>query len=142
MIFDLKALNVGRDLPEKLVKLLIISNLVFFYVINLTSCLPPNDDKQANAEKLLGTWYLNEQDLYNKIYFQDSMHLALDTHLDTMFFFTYQLKNDTLLLFDKKGKLHNYNIIQKLTADSLIFKNLLDKEDIQRYSRQETPLPK
>jgi hypothetical protein len=137
MIFDLKEWCIWVYGIKTTVKLLIINSLTVFCLINLMSCLPPTDYTQTRTEKLLGTWYLNEQDLYNKIYVQDSMHIAFDTHLDTMFFYTYQLKNDTLLLFDKKGKLHNYNIIQKLTPDSLIFKNLLDKDGVQRYSRKE-----
>ncbi|MCU0445961.1 MAG: hypothetical protein MUE85_13710 [Microscillaceae bacterium] len=116
---------------------MIINTIAIIYLFFTQACLPPTDHQTPQAQKLLGTWYLNENDLYNKIYFQDSSHVAFDTHLDTMFFYTYRLQNDTLLLFDKKGQLHNYNIIQKLSVDSLIFNNLLDKEGIQRYSRQE-----
>ena len=84
---------------------------------------------------LEGTWYLNKEELYRRILFQDSTHLALDTHIDTMFFYTYSLEGDTLCLYDDYGELINHNIILKLDKDSLIFANLLDKVGIQRYSR-------
>jgi hypothetical protein len=53
-----------------------------------------------------------------------------------MFFYQYELKNDTLFLFGKKGERITFNLIRKLSPDSLIFESLLDKADIQRYSRE------
>lgn len=107
-------------------------------IINLLpACTASPEDRLSKKEQILGTWYLSEWDnLYHKLYFQDSTHLAIDTRLDTMFFYQYELKNDTLFLFGKKGERITFNLIRKLSPDSLIFESLLDKADIQRYSRE------
>ncbi|NJO03116.1 MAG: hypothetical protein HC880_16835 [Bacteroidia bacterium] len=83
-----------------------------------------------------GTWFANEWGLYHTIFVQDSTHLALDTHIDTMFFFSYTLEGDTLSLYRAYGQFVNQNVILKLTQDSLVFANLLDKIGVQRYSRK------
>ncbi len=110
---------------------------ISLFLLGLQGCyFPQETEKQIAYSQLEGAWYLNQPGLYHTIYFQDSTHLALDTHIDTIFFFSYQIHSDTLFLYGEYETFINYNIIQKLTRDSLIFENLLDKEGIQRYARE------
>lgn len=114
----------------------------FFAILSVCfiACSAPQTQYQKTEtakSKLIGTWYLNEWDLYNKIYFQDSIHVVFDNHIDTLYAYTYQLKDDTLFLFKKYQEQVNYNVILKLTDDSLIFANLLDKQGVQKYTRNE-----
>lgn len=118
-----------------------LSCLFVFLSICLFACRhTPSEHQQGKVpfskSQLIGTWYLNEWDLYRIIYIQDSMHLVIDNHIDTLFFYDYALKNDTLVLMGKYGTIVNYNKILKLTSDSLIFENFLDKAGVQRYSRK------
>ena len=116
--------------------------IIFHFLLLFFSCTLPKENKNNAVDlknKIIGTWYLNEWDLYNKIYVQDSTHIIFDNHIDTLYVFTYQIKGDTLFLYKRHGELVNYNIIQKLTNDSLVFENLLDKQGIQKYSRVEKP---
>ncbi len=87
------------------------------------------------SDELIGTWYSNEWDLYHTIYVQDSTHLVIENHIDTLFFYDYALRRDTLFIYKKYGQLVSYHPILRLTKDSLIFDGFLDKPAIQRYSR-------
>lgn len=109
--------------------------MILFLIVIACSPITKQKDKQVEQIFLEGTWYLNAEELYHKIYFQDSIHIGLDTHIDTIFFYTYKLQGDTLSLYDDYGDLVNHNIILKLSRDSLIFENLLDKVGVQRYVR-------
>jgi hypothetical protein len=106
-------------------------------LLSLYACLPADSQQQKDFKpaQLEGTWYLNRADLYHTLHFQDSANVALDSHIDTMFFYQYRLHKDTMFLYEKDGKPINYNIILKLTTDSLVFENLLDNAGIQRYSK-------
>jgi hypothetical protein len=89
----------------------------------------------VNTE-LIGTWYLNKWDLYHTLYIQDTTHIVIDNHIDTLFYYTYDIKGDTLNLYQKYEELVNHNRILKLTKDSLVFENFLDKADVQRYGKK------
>jgi len=83
-----------------------------------------------------GTWFAKKHDLYHTIYIQDSTHIGLDTHIDTVFFYEYKLIGDSLALYKPHGELVNYNRILQLTPDTLVFETLLDKAEIIGYSRK------
>ncbi len=115
--------------------------LLAFLSIGLNACKRPSPDRQQvkitfPKSQLIGTWHLNEWDLYRILYIQDSTHIVIDNHIDTLFYYEYDLRHDTLVLMEKHEKIVNYNKILKLTSDSLVFGNFLDKEGIQRYSRK------
>lgn len=85
---------------------------------------------------LLGTWYAREKGLYHTLYVQDSTHIGLDTHIDTTFFYKYELIGDSVAFYKANGELINYNRILHMTADTLIFESILDRAEILRYSRK------
>lgn len=85
---------------------------------------------------LLGTWYAKDYNLYHTLYVQDSAHIGLDTHIDTLFFYEYRLLGDCLALYKPHGELVNYNRILQLTPDTLVFDALLDRGEIIGYSRK------
>lgn len=88
---------------------------------------------------LKGTWTQGRPGLYHTLYVQDSIHIVLDTHIDTMFSYTYRLEADTLFLYNEFGNQVNYDLIHKLTEDSLVFESLLDRAGEQKYARKKTP---
>ncbi len=115
--------------------------ILLFIIVGFVACQRTSQERQQakitfSKSQLIGTWYLNQWDLYKTLYIQDSMHMVIDNHIDTLFFYEYDLKNDTLVLMEKYGKVVNYNKILQLNSDSLIFENFLDKAGIQRYSRK------
>lgn len=111
-----------------------------FYVGLMTgllfSCSPPQNQRTNRLEMLAGTWYAKDYNLYHTIYVQDSTHIALDTHIDTTFFYEYKLLGDTLALYKPHGELVNHNRILLLTADTLVLEALLDRDEILAYSRR------
>lgn len=102
----------------------------------LSGCTHAEKTEEIEADKIQGTWYPNQWDLYNKLYFVNDSTAVFDNHIDTLYRFTYEVKSNALVLRDINGNTF-HNTIMKLTRDTLIFKNLLSKKDIQRYSRIE-----
>jgi hypothetical protein len=102
----------------------------------LSGCTHAKKTEKIQADKIQGTWYLNQWDLYNKLYFDDDSTAVFDNHIDTLYRFTYKVKSNELVLRDANGNI-SHNTILELQNDTLIFKNLLVKKDIQRYSRIE-----
>lgn len=97
---------------------------------------PPLNKQQARLGMFGGTWYSREKGLYHTLYVQDSSHIGLDTHMDTVLFFAYKIVGDSLALYHKHGKLINYNRILKLTDDTLVFESLLDRGEPLGYSKK------
>jgi hypothetical protein len=117
-------------LPKSFLKVVCLS--LFLSCYSATS-----SNRYTDLQLLQGTWYGEEKDLYHTIYFQDSTHIVLDSHIDTLFNYEYKLVGSSLYLYKAHGELLNSNRILKLTSDSLIFENLIDKEGIQRYARRQ-----
>jgi len=102
----------------------------------LISCTHAEKTEKIQADKIAGSWYLNQWDLYNKLYFDKDSIAVFDSHIDTLYRFIYEVKLNDLILRDANGNI-SHNTILELKSDTLIFKNLLDKKNIQRYSRVE-----
>lgn len=116
----------------------LIPLLLFLWLILFggQGCKLPDPQELNRKPKLLGTWKANHDGLYHTLYVQDSIHIALDTHLDTVFFFEYQKHGDSLLLKRSHGRPLAGHRILKLDWDSLILDGLLDRAGIQRYRRK------
>ena len=108
---------------------------LFFYLFFVfVACTPSKKD--TNHGKIVGTWYANEANLYHTLYFQDSLHLALDTHIDTTFFYEYHFIGDSALAICKKyAQVISRHKILKLDQDSLVLQGLLDRGDTLRYGK-------
>lgn len=102
----------------------------------LSSCSRAEKTEKIQVDKIHGTWYLNQWDLYNKLYFDKDSTVVFDNHIDTLYRFIYEVKTNDLVLRDINGSI-SHNTILELKNDTLIFKNLLVKKDMQRYSRIE-----
>ncbi|TAE19088.1 MAG: hypothetical protein EAZ95_02625 [Bacteroidetes bacterium] len=100
------------------------------------ACSPPQRSSDRRLDMIHGTWYASHKGLYHTLYFQDSTHIGLDTHIDTTFFYDYKIIGDSLALYKPHGELLNYNPILKLTPDTLVFEYLLDRGKIACYSRR------
>ncbi|GAB4395798.1 MAG: hypothetical protein OHK0053_06590 [Microscillaceae bacterium] len=117
-----------------------LSIAVWLAVMALEGCHPRETSylqHPAAAQLLIGTWQSGESDLYHTLYFQDSLHLVLDSHLDTLFYYTYRLRGDSLWLYREYGRPLTYCLILKLSPDSLVFAQLLDRAGPIRYGRKQ-----
>ena len=92
------------------------------------------DELNQNSVKyewpdLKGQWYLRKWDLFHTLHFIDEQNLVMDNHIDTILRFRYVLKNDTLLIWNEEmGFVENK--INRLTKDTIVFEELLDKKDL------------
>ena len=90
--------------------------------------------KQSND--ILGIWYLNEWDLYHTIRFIDKQKVEFHTHIDTILTYDYEMRPDSLLIFNEQGHRFFINLFNDLSRDTLIFENLMEKAGNQHYSRK------
>lgn len=102
----------------------------------LEGCKLPSPEELNRKPELRGTWEAPHHGLYHTLYVQDSIHIAVDTHLDTVFFYEYLHTGDTLQLLRSHGRHLATHRILKLDWDSLILDGLLDRPGIQRYRRK------
>lgn len=109
---------------------------LFIGLILIQVCSLPDPKELNRKPDLLGTWQAEHQGLYHTLYVQDSIHIALDTHLDTVFFLEYQKMGDSLILKRSHGRILAHHRILKLDWDSLILDGLLDRPGLQRYRRK------
>ncbi|MCS6822052.1 MAG: hypothetical protein NZ551_09290 [Microscillaceae bacterium] len=101
----------------------------------LTANMSKKREKIINTPQILGTWKLPTHELYHTLHFANYTDLIIDNHIDTVFRFTYKLRNDTLFLYqlDNQAVLLYTNIIRHLNHDTLIFKNFMEKAEPQVY---------
>ncbi|OJJ22587.1 hypothetical protein BKI52_07870 [marine bacterium AO1-C] len=92
---------------------------------------------RLQSESILGVWYLNEWDLYHTIRFIDKQKVEFYTHIDTILTYDYELRPDSLLIFNEQGQRLYINLINDLTRDTLVFENLMEKVGVQHYSRKQ-----
>lgn len=93
-------------------------------------------DYKQQALDIMGLWYLNEWDLYHTIRFIDKQRVEFDTHIDTILTYDYEIRPDSLIIYNEGGDRLYINLIEKLSRDTLVFKNLMEKVGSQRYSRK------
>ena len=91
---------------------------------------------KQQSHDIMGIWYLNEWDLYHTIRFIDRQKVEFHTHIDTTLTYDYELRPDSLLIYNDQGKRLYINLIEKVGSDTLVFKNLMEKEGNQHYSRK------
>lgn len=95
-------------------------------------------DYKKQAIDIMGMWYLNEWDLYHTIRFIDKQRVEFYTHIDTILTYDYEIRPDSLLIYNEGGDRLYINLIEKLSRDTLVFRNLLEKAGPQHYSRKRT----
>lgn len=93
-------------------------------------------DYKKQALDIMGMWYLNEWDLYHTIRFIDKQRVEFYTHIDTILTYDYEIRPDSLLIYNARGDRLYINLIEKLSKDTLVFKNLMEKAGAQHYSRK------
>lgn len=94
-------------------------------------------ENEVSQEKLLGTWYLNEWDLYHTLSFSENNIVSIDNHIDTIFTYYYEVEGDSLLFLDKfNNKKYYVNQIEYVNDNELVFLNFMDKGGRQYYNRK------
>lgn len=68
---------------------------------------------------IVGTWHRPEWDLYRTLYFQADSTAVFDNHIDSLYFYAYRVRGDTLVLIYDSTVVHRSPIL-KLTEDSLV----------------------
>lgn len=96
-------------------------------------------DYKKQALDIMGMWYLNEWDLYHTIRFIDKQRVEFYTHIDTVLTYDYEIRPDSLLIYNERGDRLYINLIKKLSRDTLVFGNLMEKAGSQHYSRKSKP---
>lgn len=91
---------------------------------------------QQQAIDIMGVWYLNQWDLYHTIRFIDKKRVEFYTHIDTVLTYDYEIRPDSLLIYNERGDRLYINIIGHLTRDTLVFENLMEKSGMEHYSRK------
>ena len=109
---------------------------ILLYIISV-SCGVSSQVKYTNWNKLIeGEWKLVELDQVNypTIEFNKKQGATFNSADDTIYYYSYKLKKDDLILNDGTNADEHAKIL-KLTRDSLIFETLLLKTYLQRYVR-------
>jgi hypothetical protein len=108
----------------------------FIWLIVVLSCNTTKIDSAVQQALLIGKWRLinKNQINYPTLEFTNG-GAVFNSFADTIYGFSYKLKRNDLIL-DDGINLKMHNKIYKLTADSLIFQNLLEHKTVQKYVRQ------
>ena len=108
--------------------------IIFLVCFFLTNC----NEKARNIilpEKITGCWKLTTNEInYPELEFSDTAYCVFGSRGDTIYYFSYSLKADTLVLIDDDGKVTN-NLIETLNDSELVFKNLIIHSEKQEYIR-------
>lgn len=95
---------------------------------------------KQQALDIMGLWYLNEWDMYHTIRFIDRQRVEFYNHIDTIFTYDYEIRPDSLIMYNEGGDRLYINLIEKLSRDTLVFKNLMEKAGTQHYSRKRSKI--
>lgn len=113
--------------------------IIMLYVFLLcTSCsLPTKDHKVFSNEDLIGNWTLvgdERQINYPYIEFYKDSIAEMYSRADTLYRYTYFVRNDSLHLVDINGR-QCVNKICKLDSAEVIFEGIADVESKQTYRK-------
>jgi len=100
----------------------------------INQALAADTGRLVQSLDLKGKWYTNKWELHHTLNFENGMDLVIDNHVDTIYRYRYLLNGDTLWLGSKEQELIGNKII-KFTKDTLIFSNLLDRQEQILYTR-------
>jgi hypothetical protein len=90
--------------------------------------------RKITKDDIKGNWYLNKWTMYHTLSFADKT-VFVDNNIDSVFTLNYSLSNDTLILYDNNSIIKYKEKIITLTKDTLIIKNIENKQNILGYSR-------
>jgi hypothetical protein len=109
--------------------------LLCLFILSLVNCSNKKTPVEINSSKLIGCWQLGTDEVnYPGIEFSDSAYCVFRSRGDTIYYFSFQTKGDTLKLIDANGVITN-NIVESLNDSELVFRNLVIHETEQRYTR-------
>jgi hypothetical protein len=98
-------------------------------------CCTENRNNHFQQQQILGEWVLQDagQINYPALAFND-IKAILHSRGDTIYYYDYRIRGDTLELDDIHGETHK-NRIKTLTQEELVFDNLLEHSTPQVYKR-------
>ncbi len=93
-------------------------------------------NQHYSSEEIFGEWTLIEdQTNYPTLQFNKNSTAIFRSKADTMYFFRFNIKDDSLDLLDINNK-KVVNKIKTLDSNRLIFYNLLEHNEVQVYKRE------
>jgi hypothetical protein len=98
---------------------------------------PTTTNKSEKQQlEIIGVWCLEYQNEINyaKIEINKNGIIVLRSRADTIYQYSYKIQDNQLLIF-QNATLPIKSAILKLTSDSLILANLLEKGAVQRYHK-------
>ena len=115
--------------------------MLFAGVMGLMFFLACTPQKKHNIimsnDMLCGEWTLmdgEEQVVYPEIEFSKDSSAVLYSQADTLYRFTYFVKNDSLHLIDVNGKEY-VNQIRELSDQKVVFEGIADMDKEQTYKK-------
>jgi hypothetical protein len=118
-------------LPQKNLKM----KVAILGLVILLGCAANVQNKEDRL--IQGTWILQDKSAINypKIIFNNDSTAIFRSEGDTIYRFTYLLRNSHLVLQDLYGTQEIYEIL-RLNRDSLVFKSLRENQERQFYLRE------
>jgi len=90
----------------------------------------------VTVENLKGSWYLNKWEMYHTLVF-DTSTVFMDNHIDTTFFFNYEIIDNDIILFRAPDSNEEFrSTISRLTKDELVFEELITLDEQRKYVRE------
>ena len=111
--------------------------VIYFFLLCTSFSSSSNDHKVFSNEDLIGNWTLvgNEKQInYPYIEFYKDSTAKLYSQADTLYSYTYFVRNDSLHLVDINGR-QCVNKICKLDSVEVIFEGIADVESKQTYRK-------
>lgn len=111
--------------------------IVFTCSVLLLSCSNPSKNNTISEKYIYGEWNLEsgeKQVNYPCIIFHNDSSVELFSRADTVYYFTFFIRKDTLYTSDIYGKQYKNKIIE-LKKNTLVLKNIIDIYQKQKYTR-------
>lgn len=112
-------------------------NFFFIIIIALLLNQCTSQNKECfDSSKLIGKWELdNYQVNYPELIFRNDFTAIFKSRGDTIYYYSYLIKTDTLFLIDIDNKINQCKI-KVLNDRELVFDNLLEHNKRQIYRRK------
>lgn len=114
-------------------------NLKFLYISLLAVVAMCNDSPDLHSiekKDIVGKWVLTKNQInYPSLVFEADATAIFRSKRDTIYYFNYVVKGDSLILRDINNK-ETINRIKALDSTRLVFHTLLEQNKQQIYKRQ------
>jgi hypothetical protein len=120
------------DRKLKIFRQTFLDLIIFVLITSSFAC----QTKVITEDRLIATWVLVDDQIdYPVLDFNKSGAAKFWSRSDTIYYFSYQVDDNCLILNDGVNPISDCNKIIKLTKNTLVFENLLEHDKKQHYRR-------